>query len=188
MESAPPEPNATPTDGSESLMRRVALARQPWLWVFVGVWAVFVSVLHFGGLAYNIYTKIWWWDLLTHSLSGFGVAGVLFLVFPKTFVRHRAPVVVAGIVLAIGSGFEVYEYLFKDFWYGWSTAYYIEDTIVDLVVDAVGALGFVALVNVLTRRGPTSTTSHSGTEHRQHPATLRSDGGDRTSTNEEQTN
>ncbi|SEL92329.1 hypothetical protein SAMN04488691_11182 [Haloferax larsenii] len=129
MESAPPAPNATRTDGSESLMRRVALARQPWLWVFVGVWAVFVSALHFGGLAYDIYTKIWWWDLLTHSLSGFGVAGVLFLVLPMA-------------VAAIGTWFEVYERLFTDFWVNWSLAYYLEDTAVDIVADTAGAVVF----------------------------------------------
>ncbi|WP_074796318.1 hypothetical protein [Haloferax larsenii] len=110
-------------------MRRVALARQPWLWVFVGVWAVFVSALHFGGLAYDIYTKIWWWDLLTHSLSGFGVAGVLFLVLPMA-------------VAAIGTWFEVYERLFTDFWVNWSLAYYLEDTAVDIVADTAGAVVF----------------------------------------------
>ncbi|WP_396612063.1 hypothetical protein ACH9L7_01915 [Haloferax sp. S1W] len=169
-------------------MRRLTLARQPWLWAFVGVWAVFVSALHFGGLAYNIYTKVWWWDLLTHSLSGFGVAGVLYLAFPRTFTRRHAPVIVGGAVLAIGAGFEVYEYLFKDFWYGWSMAYYVEDTIVDLVVDTVGALGFVVLVNTMARRMPSPSsqatherprTERAGDRLAEHPAKLRSDGGDR---------
>ncbi|KAB1189235.1 MULTISPECIES: hypothetical protein [Haloferax] len=158
-------------------MSRTSLSREPWLWVFVGVWAVFVSVLHFGGLAYGIYTKIWWWDLLTHSLSGFGVAGVLFLVFPQTFNGSRAPVVVAGVILAIGAGFEVYEYLFKDFWYGWSAAYYFEDTVTDLVVDVLGALAFVVLVDGVVR----FTTDPSRLTESQpsgNPANLRSDGGD----------
>ncbi|KTG27815.1 hypothetical protein [Haloferax profundi] len=158
-------------------MSRVSLSREPWLWAFVGLWALFVSVLHFGGLAYGIYTQIWWWDLLTHSLSGFGVAGVLFLVFPRTFDGNRAPVVVAGIIFAIGAGFELYEYLFKDFWYGWSAAYYLEDTATDLVVDVLGALAFVVLVDGIVRF--TSETQYR--PESQPPSThanIRSDGGD----------
>ncbi|WP_225317756.1 MULTISPECIES: hypothetical protein [Haloferax] len=157
-------------------MSRVALSREPWLWAFVGLWALFVSGLHFGGLAYGIYTKIWWWDLLTHSLSGFGVAGVLFLVFPRTFDGNRAPVVVAGIIFAIGAGFELYEYLFKDFWYGWSAAYYAEDTATDLVVDVLGALAFVVLVD-----GVVQFTSDAQRRPDSQPpgnhANIRSDGG-----------
>ncbi|WP_193788401.1 hypothetical protein [Haloferax mucosum] len=159
-------------------MNRLDLSRKPWLWLFVGVWAVVVSALHFGGLAYNVYTSIWWWDLLTHTLSGFGVAGVLFLVFPRTFEGARAPLVIGGIVLAIGAGFEVYEYLFKDFWYGWSMAYYAEDTLIDLVVDVLGALGFVAFVNGLTKRPAENVDSCSDGTSADYPDGLRSDGGE----------
>ncbi|WP_416840840.1 hypothetical protein [Haloferax sp. DFSO52] len=160
-------------------MSRFALSRSPRVWFFVGIWAVFVSALHFGGLAYDIYTKIWWWDLLTHSLSGFGVAGVLFVVFPRMFDGPRAPVVVAGVILAIGAGFEVYEYLFKDFWYGWSASYYAEDTLTDLVVDVVGALGFLVVVDGVVRL--TDTPVEEPTEPHSTPVrtTLRSDGGHR---------
>ncbi|AHZ23658.1 MULTISPECIES: hypothetical protein [Haloferax] len=159
-------------------MNRRELARKPWLWVFVGVWAVFVSALHFGGLAYDIYTKLWWWDLLTHTLSGFGVAGVLFLVFPRLFEDTRAPVVVGTLILAIGAGFEVYEYLFKDFWYGWSMAYYVEDTLVDLVVDVLGGLVFVAFVNSLTRRPTVAVGSKLEAASTEPSKRLRSDGGE----------
>ncbi|RDZ44296.1 hypothetical protein C5B91_12280 [Haloferax sp. Atlit-10N] len=158
-------------------MSHSKLAREPWLWVFVGVWAAVVSALHFGGLAYDIYTRIWWWDVLTHSLSGFGVAGVLFLVFPRTFRGDRAPVVVAGVILAIGAGFEVYEYLFKDFWWGWSMAYYLEDTAIDLVVDVVGGLGFFVLVEgVLRSRARADSPRGDSPRSAGH---LRSDGGEK---------
>ncbi|WP_083900000.1 hypothetical protein [Haloferax denitrificans] len=157
-------------------MSHSKLAREPWLWAFVGVWAAVVSALHFGGLAYNVYTRIWWWDVLTHSLSGFGVAGVLFLVFPQTFRGARAPVVVAAALLAIGAGFEVYEYLFKDFWWGWSMAYYAEDTAIDLVVDVVGGLGFFAFVEgILWSRTPADASRDESSRRIGH---LRSDGGE----------
>ncbi len=165
-------------DERRATMSHSKLAREPWLWAFVGVWSAVVTALHFGGLAYDVYTRIWWWDVLTHSLSGFGVAGVLFLVFPRTFRGARAPVVVAGVLLAIGAGFEVYEYLFKDFWWGWSMAYYAEDTAIDLVVDVAGGLGFFAFVEGLVRsRTPTDATPGESSPRVGH---LRSDGGEKT--------
>ncbi len=171
--------------GSQASMNRLDLARDPRVWAFVGLWAVFVSALHFGGLEYGIYTRIWWWDLLTHSLSGFGVAGVLFVVFPRVYDGARAPVVVATIILAIGAGFEVYEYLFKDFWYGWSAAYYAEDTATDLVVDVVGALGFLVALDGVTRLRTASTDVSSDSRLPSHPSRIRSDGGDRTGDEDE---
>ncbi|KAB1198991.1 MULTISPECIES: hypothetical protein [Haloferax] len=160
-------------------MSRMSLSRNPWVWVFVGVWAVFVSALHFGGLEYGIYTQIWWWDLLTHSLSGFGVAGVLFIVFPRTFDGAHAPVVVAAIIFAIGAGFEVYEYLFKDFWYGWSAAYYAEDTATDLVVDVVGGLGFLVAIDAVVRLTDTPADVPTESQPSVTQTNLRSDGGGR---------
>jgi hypothetical protein len=159
-------------------MSRRALSRERWLWAFVGVLAMFVSVLHFGGLAYRVYITFWWWDLLTHSLSGFGVAGVLFIVFPRAFDGSRAPLVVAGIIFAIGAGFELYEFLFKDFWYGWSTAYYAEDTLTDLVVDVLGGLGFLVFIDWVARNRTASTAAADSVGSPSTPANLRSDGGD----------
>jgi hypothetical protein len=118
--------------------------------VVVGLWAGAVSALHFGGLAYDIYTRYWWWDLLTHSTSGFGVAAVFYAVFPDLFhSRLRAYLLVPAAVLLVGAGFEVYEYLFKDFWWHWSPDYYREDTIIDLVLDTAGALAFSVVVRRL---------------------------------------
>jgi hypothetical protein len=120
----------------------------------VGAWALLCSALHFGGLAYDIYTRYWWWDLLTHSLSGFGVAGVAYVLRPAAFDARR--VAYLGVPLAVflvGAGFEVYEYLFKDFYANWSTAYYAWDTAVDLVLDASGAAVFALLARPLVRPG-----------------------------------
>jgi hypothetical protein len=101
-----------------------------------------VCVLHFGGLAYDVYTAVWWWDLLTHSLSGVGVAAWLCL-FPAIPLDSNRLLLVPLVVLAIGAGFEVYEYLFKSFYVEWSLQYYLVDTVVDLFLDAVGAAVFV---------------------------------------------
>jgi hypothetical protein len=107
-------------------------------------YSLVVCVLHFGGLAYGIYTAVWWWDLLTHSLSGFGVAAWLHLVRVVPLDGGRL-VALPLAVVAIGAGFEVYEYLFKDFYVEWTTAYYAADTAIDLVVDGLGAAVFAGL-------------------------------------------
>jgi hypothetical protein len=112
-------------------------------WALALAWGAAVSVLHFAGLAYGIYTELWWWDLLTHSTSGFGVAALLYLAWTDGF-RSRVGlfVVLPACVLCIGTWFEVYERLFKDFWWGWSLSFYLQDTAVDLVLDTAGAVAF----------------------------------------------
>jgi hypothetical protein len=104
-------------------------------------YSLVVCALHFGGLAYEIYTRIWWWDLLTHSLSGVGVAAWLCLL-PIPGMDPSRVLVVPLAVLAIGAGFEVYEYLFKDFYVEWTLTYYATDTVIDLVLDSLGAEAF----------------------------------------------
>ncbi|WP_256290573.1 hypothetical protein [Halobellus inordinatus] len=118
-------------------------------WGVLAGWSVLVSVLHFGGILYDIYTELPWWDLLTHAMGGTGVAAVLGLTFRRSTLR--APLWVVPAVLAIGAGFEVYEFLFKRFWHYWTLAFYIEDTIVDLVVNTCGAAVF-ALATTVYRR------------------------------------
>ena len=111
------------------------------VWTALLAYSLVVCVLHFGGLEYQIYTAIWWWDLLTHSLSGFGVAAWLcFVRFTPFEPTHLVALPLA--VVAIGAGFEVYEYLFKDFYVEWTLAFYAVDTVLDLILDGVGALVF----------------------------------------------
>ena len=110
-------------------------------WPLLVAYSLLVCVLHFGGLEYDIYTRLWWWDLLTHSLSGVGVAAWLCLL-PVSPVDPTRVVTVSLVVLGIGAGFEVYEYLFKDFYVEWTATYYAFDTVVDLVLDCLGAAAF----------------------------------------------
>ena len=121
-------------------------------WGVTLVWGAAVSALHFAGLAYGIYTELWWWDLLTHSTSGFGVAALLYLAWTDGFRSRLGLFVLLPIcVLCIGTWFEVYERLFKSFWWGWSNAFYFEDTAIDLVLDTTGALAFGAVLRLYRR-------------------------------------
>ena len=119
-------------------------------WVAIAAWSVLVSVLHFGGIRYNIYTRLPWWDLLTHAMGGVGVAAVLAMTFRRSTLR--TPVWIPSGVLAIGAGFEVYEFVFKTFWYRWSLSFYASDTVIDLVVNTVGAVVIAVAVAVYRRR------------------------------------
>lgn len=115
-------------------------------WVGMALWAVLVSALHFGGLRYGVYTAVSWWDLLTHGMSGFGVAVLLALTHRRSPAAVRSPWWLIPSVFAIGAGFEVYEFVFKDFWFGWSAGFYVEDTVVDLGINTSGAVVVAAAV------------------------------------------
>jgi hypothetical protein len=118
----------------------------------VGGFGVAVTGLHFASMGLFLYSRIWWWDLLVHALSGLGVAALIYVYRPRLI---RGPfavfVVLPLLVLAIGTWFEVYERVFTDFWVNWSRAFYLEDTWVDLVADTAGALVFSVLVWVWNR-------------------------------------
>jgi hypothetical protein len=115
-------------------------------WLAVLGWSAVVCVLHFGGMTHGLYTQFGWWDLMTHSLSGFGVAAVLYLTRPAVFTTRRLLLVsLPAAVVAIGAGFEVYEYIFRDFYEVWSVEYYLRDTVEDMLVNTVGAFAFGVL-------------------------------------------
>ena len=119
-------------------------------WVAIAAWSLLVSVLHFGGVSYNVYTRLPWWDLLTHAMGGVGVGAVLAMTFRAPTLR--SPAWIPAGVLAIGAGFEVYEFVFKTFWYRWSLSFYATDTVIDLVVNTVGAVVIAVAVAAYRRR------------------------------------
>jgi hypothetical protein len=127
-------------------------------WAALVAYSLVVCALHFGGLEYEVYTAIWWWDLLTHSLSGFGVAAWLCFVRFTPFEPTQLLALPLAVVV-IGAGFEVYEYLFKDFYVEWTLTFYAVDTVLDLILDGVGALVFALWFG---RRRADSVTTTAG--------------------------
>lgn len=122
-------------------------------WIVFGVVAVTVSVCHFVGIRAELYHTIAWWDLLTHSLGGIGVAGLAYLTHRGREVPVGSVWWVVPSVFAIGSGFEVYEFLFKSFWYDLTLRTYAVDTVVDLAVNTSGATLVAATVSVVESAG-----------------------------------
>lgn len=140
-----------------AVKRRIAAGesqRRAGAWVVTLLWGFVVCVMHFGGLKYDIYTQYHWWDLATHSMSGAGVAALFYLFFEGSMNdRFARVVIVPAFVLGMGAGFEVYEFLFKDFWWGWSRSAYVGDTLLDLVMDVLGAAAFVGVLWIHRKLG-----------------------------------
>ena len=145
-----PRRTARPVRWIEAFSRRRSL--RPEAVYAVGGFGATVTGLHFASMGLFLYTRIWWWDVMVHALSGLGVAAVLYVYRPRLLRGPAALFIVLPLlVLAIGTWFEVYERLFTDFWLHWTRAYYLEDTAVDLVADTAGAVVFSVLLWIRAR-------------------------------------
>lgn len=128
-----------------------------WWWLLA--WATMVSALHFGGREFGLYLQFHWWDLMTHSMSGAGVAGILLVGLRATAPARPSLSWVVVALLTIGAGFEVYEYVFKSFWHTWTLSVYVQDTMVDLTMGCLG--GCLALLHYRSRVEVSSTDAAS---------------------------
>ncbi|MFW5918743.1 MAG: hypothetical protein ACOCSF_00925 [Halanaeroarchaeum sp.] len=143
----PGRPHRWPT----AFLQRVSVGfrrgdRETLYWTALGLYSAAVAGLHFGGIRWDVYTAIHWWDLLTHALSGAGVAALLYMTFHAPVDHERSPRWLVPAVLAFGAGFEIYEFVFKDFWYAWTLRFYLVDTVVDLVAGVAGAVLVVGIL------------------------------------------
>ena len=140
LPETPPAVHRWPTVLVDRLIEGLAGGgRERYYWGGMAVYSAFVSVLHFGGLQLAVYQSIENWDTLTHLLGGAGVAALLYLTFHLQTPERRLRWILPA-VLAIGAGFEIYEYLLKDFWHGWTLEYYLRDTVLDLANNLLGSL------------------------------------------------
>jgi hypothetical protein len=130
------------------------------VWTALALWSVAVSVLHFAGVTFEVYAAVSWWDLLTHGMSGVGIAAVAAFSTRAQAVGYGAVWWIVPTVLAVGAGFEVYEFLFKRFWHEWTLRHYAVDTVVDLCMNTLGAtlvaVGVTCYRAVLDRLQPDS--------------------------------
>jgi hypothetical protein len=114
--------------------------------------AAFVFLSLFLGSALDFYYKFWWWDVVLHTASGFllGIIGFVALYVLNQTDRVRQTMTPAficffGITFAVtlGVAWEVFEFVadtIRPAWNMQSTETGVRDTMVDLIVDAVGAV------------------------------------------------
>lgn len=141
---------------------------RPWstYWGFLLAWGLWMCVLHFGGLEFGLYGRFGWWDLMTHFLSGLGVAGILLVGLREIIVGDPTLPWVLLALLAIGAGFEVYEYVFRSFWQAWTPRTYAWDTLTDLLMGClgggVGLAWYRVLIGTPSDRSTESHHAHRG--------------------------
>ena len=158
VSGAPPEIRSWPRQLLGQVRADLEQGRNTRPWLVVLGWGALVSLLHFGGLAFGVYSRLFWWDLLTHAMGGAGVAGILALGLRDHSRTDGPPWWLAAAVATIGAGFEVYEFLFKSFWYQWSLQFYAVDTAVDIVVNTLGAVCVVVFLAVWWRQENRAST------------------------------
>jgi len=98
------------------------------------------------GEAFDFYERVWWWDIALHGSSaiGFGLIGFLFVFMLFAGDRFAAPPIAMAFIafctaITVGTMWEVFEYL-MDLWFGLNMQKSgLDDTMSDLMIDAVGA-------------------------------------------------
>ena len=135
------------------------------VWIGVLLWSGTVTTLHFAGLVFDIYPAVSWWDLLTHAMGGSGIAAFALLTHRKRVVTRKAVWWVVPTVIAIGAGFEVYEFIFKSFWHEWTLRQYSMDTAVDLGMNTLGTVVVASVANHYWIATDDSTAGVSAPNH-----------------------
>ena len=98
------------------------------------------------GEAFELYERVWWWDLALHGASavGFGLFGFLFIFMLFEGDRFAAPPLAIAflsfcVAITVGSVWEMFEYA-MDLGFGLNMQKSgLDDTMGDLFVNALGA-------------------------------------------------
>ncbi len=107
---------------------------------------LFVFAALFLGELNNFYDRFWWWDMFLHGLFGiiFGLLGfiALFTLFDQDRIRTSAFWVCFlsfCMALSLGALWEIGEF-FSDIVFGTNLQKGITNTMIDLILDTLGAL------------------------------------------------
>jgi hypothetical protein len=146
-----------------SLLRRYVDINIPWRLEFLLFLALF---LHVGGGALGLYNVFWTWDMVTHFVSTFMLALIVFIMFFIVNERlgsmqlNARKIIIITMIIAmslglIWEGMEIAADILVDL----RAAEDINDTMLDLVMDAVGGLAAALLAVRWHRDGTLQRTS-----------------------------
>ncbi|MEX0652090.1 MAG: hypothetical protein WD509_01710 [Candidatus Paceibacterota bacterium] len=112
-----------------------------------------IAVLHISALQFSLYWVYSWFDIMMHFLGGVfvGLSALWFFFqsghIKRTQTLQNVILVIAGAIIAVGVGWEVFEVLAGIP----MEANFVADTILDLVMDGIGAttasIVFIKLYN-----------------------------------------
>lgn len=113
---------------------------------FLAAISLFIFATLFLGEVFDFYERFWWWDVLLHggSAMGFGLIGFLFVFYLFEGDKFAAPPIAVAFVafcfaITIGTSWEIFEYV-MDVAFGLNMQKSgLDDTMGDLMVDALGA-------------------------------------------------
>ncbi|UWR24233.1 hypothetical protein K3756_14280 [Sulfitobacter sp. S190] len=101
----------------------------------------------FLGEAFDFYERLWWWDLALHTSSaiGFGLTGFLFVFMLFEGDRFAAPPSAIAFIsfcvaMTVGATWEIFEFAMDSFFGLNMQKSGLNDTMGDLIVDAIGGL------------------------------------------------
>src|SRR3989344_3927330 len=119
------------------------------LYSFVSV--IVVASVSFVANFFYLYWTVWWFDNISHFLGGLSMGLLWFWAFNKLF-RFVAEssfknilFIVLVLVLAVGVGWEIFEYIF-DIANPTGFETYWQDTAYDLIADTFGAVSASLLI------------------------------------------
>jgi len=109
---------------------------------------IFIFIFHYIALAQEYYWSIWWYDMVMHFLGGMWVAlfalwlvNTPYLLYFKKFLSSTLSLIVVTFI--VGFLWEILELILG--FTSLAAADYWSDTIIDLIMDVLGA-GFIALI------------------------------------------
>ncbi|MCS3904526.1 uncharacterized membrane protein YjjP (DUF1212 family) [Methylohalomonas lacus] len=121
---------------------------------FEALAVIFIVASLFLGEVHAYYTRFWWWDAVLHTMSGFllGILGFLlvYVLNEKDNIEfHMKPGFVAlfafMFALGIGALWEIFEFTMDSLFGMNMQKSGLQDTMWDLIVDAIGA-GTIAIL------------------------------------------
>lgn len=127
---------------------------------FISTLFLFLYASVFLGSANHFYVRFWWWDKMLHGFSGIIFAHLGLLIAIHLHHEEKMDSEICRILLtlfsfsfAVASGaiWEIYEYLMDQIFGSLYQGVGINDTMIDIIFDTVGALIF-ALFFFIQRR------------------------------------